>query len=125
MLIGYSFLDNWIRNQEFIIDYLELFEIRMEEKYGEKNAKEWMELLKKISILLEIKFDSKSKNKMIEMKKEITEKLKQIENNQLFVKFITKEKKSLTQEIKKIDETVNNKQMLQAEYVKKKQKFAY
>lgn len=119
MLIGYSFLDNWVRNQEFIIDYLELFEIRMEEKYGEKNTKEWMELLKKISILLEVKFDSKSKKNMIEMKKEITEKLKQIEDNQLFVKFITNEKKDLTQEIKKIDETVNNKQMLQAEYVKR------
>lgn len=91
----------------------------MEEKYGEKNTKEWMELLKKISILLEVKFDSKSKKNMIEMKKEITEKLKQIEDNQLFVKFITNEKKDLTQEIKKIDETVNNKQMLQAEYVKR------
>lgn len=119
ILIGHSFLDNWVKNQEFIIDYFELFELRMEEKYGEKNTKKWIELLKKISILLEIKFDDKSKKKMQEMKDEIDVKLEQIKDNQVFVEYIAKEKKSLTQEIKKIDETLNNKQMLQEEYLKR------
>lgn len=119
ILIGYSFLDNWIKNQEFIIDYLELFQTRLEEKYGEKNAKDWLELLKKISILLEIKFDNKAKKKMIEIKKEIDKKIEEIQDNQNFVKQVAAEKKELTQEIKKIDETVNNKQMLQEEYLKR------
>ena len=119
ILIGYSFLDNWIKNQEFIIDYLELFQTRLEEKYGEKNAKEWLELLKKISILLEIKFDNKAKKKMIEIKREIDKKIEEIQDNQNFVKQVATEKKELTQEIKKIDETVNNKQMLQEEYLKR------
>ena len=119
ILVGETFLENWIKNHEFIIDYLELFQTKLEEKYGEKSARECLDMLKKISILLEIKFDNKIKQKMITLKKEIDENLEKIEDNRNFVKQITSEKKELTQEIKKIDETINNRDMLQEEYLRR------
>ncbi len=119
ILIGEAFLENWVKNHEFIIDYLELFQTKLGEKYGEKNARDFIDILKKISILLEIKFDCNAKKKMRTTKKEIDEKIVKIQDNKDFVKQVTLEKRDLTQEIKKIDETINNREMLQEEYLKR------
>ena len=34
LLLGNKFLNNWIENKEFIIDYMELLKNRLEEQYG-------------------------------------------------------------------------------------------
>src|SRR5699024_8054361 len=57
ILLGNEFLNKWINNKEYIIDYMELLENRLQEKYGEKEKNKILESLKKISILLEIKFN--------------------------------------------------------------------
>ncbi len=41
------------------MDYMELFREKMEEIYSKKVAKDIIENLEKISILLEVKFDAK------------------------------------------------------------------
>lgn len=119
LLVGNEFLNHWIFNKEAILDYMELFENKMEESYGKENANEYIEKLKRISILLEAKFDTKSKEKMIKIKKEVEEKLKAIQDNQKFIEEITKEKRKLTEEIRKIDEIISHKDMLQKEYEKR------
>ena len=119
MLIGNKFLDNWIYNKEFIIDYMELFKNKMEEEYGEEKANEFIENLSKISILLDVKFDKNNAKRILEVKKENEEKIGKIGDNKKFVEEITKEKRKLTNEIRNIDETINNKSMLQEEYIKR------
>ncbi|MGN1296990.1 MAG: hypothetical protein ACI4VH_00920 [Clostridia bacterium] len=119
MLIGNKFLDNWIYNKEFIIDYMELFKNKMEEEYGEEKANEFIENLSKISILLDVKFDKNNAKRILEVKKENEEKIRKIGDNKKFVEEITKEKRKLTNEIRNIDETINNKSMLQEEYIKR------
>ena len=119
MLVGNKFLDNWIYNKEFIIDYMELFKNKMEEEYGEEKANEFIENLSKISILLEVKFDKNNAKRILEVKKENEEKIGKIGDNKKFVEEITKEKRKLTNEIRNIDETINNKSMLQEEYIKR------
>lgn len=121
ILIGSQFLNNWIKNSEFIIDYFESFKNRLEEEYGEEQQKKLIELLNKVSVLLAIRYNSKLKTILQKEKEEVEEKLDRIENNQKFVKEITKEKRELTKEIKKIDETINNRNMLQDEYEKRNQ----
>ena len=37
IIVGYKFLDKWIKNNEFIIDYFELFKEELENKYGKEN----------------------------------------------------------------------------------------
>ena len=113
MLVGQKFLNDWITNKEFIIDYLESFNNRIEEKYGKKDQIEMVDALSKISILLVAKYNRKLKSTLEKDKKEVDKKVKKIKNNQEFVKEITKEKKEITKQIKKI---LNNKKMLQEEY---------
>lgn len=119
ILVGNKFLDNWIYNKEFIIDYMELFKNKMEEEYGEEKANEFIENLSKISILLDVKFNKNNEKRILEIKKEIEEKIEKIGDNKKFVEEITKEKRKLTNEIRNIDETINNKLMLQEEYRKR------
>lgn len=119
LLVGNQFLNNWVNNHEFIIDYMELFKNRLEEKYGEKNAEKFIEILGQLSVVLDVKFDKKIKEKILKMKKEVEKKLINIQDNKKFVESITEEKRRLAKEIKIIDETINNKKMLQNEYEKR------
>lgn len=116
ILLGNEFLNKWLNNHEFIIDYMERFINKMEIEYGEKLADEFIEKLKEISVLLEMKYDKKTKEQLIKMKEQVEEKLAKIKDNAEFVENITKEKRKITEEIKRIDETLNNKELLQKEY---------
>lgn len=116
ILVGHKFLNNWVKNEEYIMDYMESFENKLEELYGKEEQEEIVELLNKLSILLAIHYRPKLKNELEKEKKGVETKLKKINNNQEFVKQITKEKRELTKEIKQLDETLNNKEMLQQEY---------
>lgn len=119
MLVGNEFLDRWVNNKEVIIDYMEEFENRMEELYGRESSKDFIKILKEISILLEVKFDSKNKERILKIKEEIDSEITKIEDSKKFVENATKRKRELTKEIKNIDEIINNKTMLQAEYEKR------
>lgn len=116
ILVGNSFLNNWIYNKTFVMDYMEIFYEKMEEQYGKDVTKEIIENLEKISILLEVKFENKSKEEFLKIKNEIEDKLEELKDNKKFIENITKTKKRLANEIKNIDETINDKKMLQKEY---------
>jgi len=122
ILLGNEFLNNWIKNKEYIIDYMELLKNKLEEKYTKKISAEFIEMLTKLSILLEIKFSNKSKNEILKLKEELESDLERIDDSQEFIVLLTKEKRQLTQEIKKIDETINNKTMLEEEYIRRNEK---
>ena len=121
ILIGYKFLDDWIKNSEYIIDYFESFKNRLERQYGEEQQKKLIELLNEISVLLAVKYNKKLKYELQKEKREIETKLARIENNQDFIQEISNEKRKLTKEIKQMDETLNNRNMLQEEYRKRNQ----
>lgn len=119
LLVGNEFMNNWINNKEFIIDYMELFNNRLGKIYGKKEASELIELLKEISVYLEIKFDKKVEEKMLKQKKLVEKELEQMEDNEAFVEKITEEKIKIINDIKIIDETINNKHLLEEEYEKR------
>ena len=116
ILVGNKFLNNWIYNKEFVMDYMELFREKMEELYQKEVAKDIIEILEKISILLEVKFNEKSKKEFLKIKNEIEQKIEELKDNKKFIESITLEKRKLTNKIKNIDETINDKKMLQEEY---------
>ena len=119
LLVGNEFMNNWINNNEFIIDYMELFNNRLEKLYGKKEVSELIELLKEISVYLEIKFDKKVEEKMLKQKKLVEKELEQMEDNEAFVEKVTEEKIKIINDIKIIDETINNKHLLEEEYEKR------
>lgn len=122
IILGHEFLNNWVKNKEYIIDYMESLENKLEEKYSGEIKENLIETLKKLSILLEIKFDQKSKEQILKIKKETEDNLIKIQDNKELVKKITNEKRILTKEIKEIDEILNNKDLLQKEYIKRNEK---
>ena len=67
ILVGNKLLNKWIYNKEIIIDYYEEFTENLKKLYGKEAKKEIIDLLIKISILLEIKFQDK---KVLKYKKE-------------------------------------------------------
>lgn len=119
LLLGNKFFDKWLSNQEVMLDYMEIFTNKMEETYGEKLSKEFIDKLNEISILLKMKYDKENIKKIKRLKKDIDHKLEEIEDNKAFLEEITKEKIKLTKEIRKIDETINNKNILEKEYAKR------
>ena len=116
LLVGNEFMNKWTNNKEFIMDYMELFQNRLEELYGKKEANELIELLKEISVYLEVRFDKKTKEKMLKQKEIVEKELSQMQDNEAFVEKITEEKRKIANDIKIIDETINNKHLLEDEY---------
>lgn len=122
ILLGYDFLEKWINNQEFIIDYMELLKSKLEEKYGSKNQKEILKQIEKLSVLLELKYNTKEKERLEKEKEEIEKKLTKINDKEKFIEMLTKQKRSLNKDIKRIDEVINDKDLLQKEYIKRNEK---
>lgn len=122
IIIGYNFLNKWIRNNEFIIDYFDLFQEKLEEKYGKTNKNKIIDIITKISILLEIKFNENKKQEMIKIKKEIEKEWEEVQDNKQFIENVTKRKVELTNKIKDIDTIINNKDLLQEEYMERNKK---
>ncbi len=119
ILVGEQFLNHWIKNSESIIDYMEDFKEKLEEQYGEKLGEEVLVALNEISVLLAFRYNPKLKNTLQKEKLNVERKLEMLANNQQFVQGMTQEKRKLTKEIKTMDETLNNKELLQAEYEKR------
>ena len=119
ILVDYELINNWIKNKEFIMDYYEAFQNRLEKQYGEDKREALIEQLENISVLLAIRYNSDLKKEIKEEKEDIEIKLEKMSDNQKFIQDVTKIKKQLTKEIKRIDEILNNKELLQLEYEKR------
>ena len=124
IIVGYKFLNKWIKNDQFIIDYFEIFKEELENRYGKENKNKFIDILSKISILLSIKFNSIEKEKLIKEKEEIEKELNRTQNKELFIENITNKKMKITEKIKEIDTIINNKDLLQEEYIKRNEKLA-
>ena len=119
ILLGNEFLNKWINNKEYIIDYMELFENELETKYGKKHAKKLIELLCHLSVLVQVVVNPEQKEKMLNLKQELENKLIKLEDKKSWIEELTKQKRELTEKIKNIDTTLNNRDLLQQEYVKR------
>ena len=119
ILVGHEFLNKWIKNNEFIIDYFYLFKEKLENQYGKKNEEKMIELLSKISILLSIKFNKDKYEEISEIKEKVESELEKIQNKQEFIEKTTQKKIDISNQIKLIDETINDKNLLQEEYFKR------
>lgn len=122
ILLGYEFLNKWINNNKYIIDYMELMKNSLEQIYDETKKEEFVDILIQLSILLKLNLDKEFKQKIEKLKIQIDEEIEKVKNNSSFVEEATKTKRKLNREIKKIDETLNDKEKLKKEYEKRNEK---
>ena len=122
IIVGYKFLDKWIKNNEYIIDYFEKFKEELKEKYGKENKDKFIDILSKISILLSAKFNGEKKDILMEIKEKIEEEFYEIKNKEKFIENITNKKSEILNKIQEIDTIINNESLLQQEYIKRNEK---
>ena len=113
ILLGHEFLNKWITNSEYMLDYFEKFNNILEENYGKTFATNLTKIFSKISVLLDIRFNQDLKQRLMNQKEEVNNKLKLMDNKEEFIQNITNEKIKLTRLIKEKDTIINNKQLLE------------
>ena len=91
-------------------------------QFGEEIKKEIIQIISKISVLLELKFNANIKDDYKEELESLEEKNKKVENKQQFIKEITNKKIEITNKIKDIDTIINDKQLLKKEYIDRNEK---
>lgn len=120
ILVGNKFLNKWILNNEFMIDYFEEFKDELEKQYGKQNK--FVSYLCAISILLDMEYDFEKKDIMLEECEYVLKEIEKIKDREKFVEETTKEKRYLTKKIKQIDTIINDKKLLEEEYKTRNEK---
>ena len=119
MLCNNKLIEEWVNTNDDMIDYMDLIKEDLEKKFGKKYQKEIIELLKSISILIELKNNKVYKEKIIKRKREIKKELDAMENKAKYLEDITKYKRKIIEKIKNVDLVLNNKEELTKEYEKR------
>ena len=99
-----------------MLDYYDRLKNELDEEYGIEERKKILKLLSKISILLEVKYNKDSRERLIQTKKQLDDKIEKLQNKEKFVEDLTIEKNRITREIRNIDTIINNKDQLEQEY---------
>lgn len=118
ILVGEQFLNSWITNKEYLIDYYDEFKNELAEKFGQKLKKKIISELEKLSILLEIETNPEYEKSLKKLKQENEEKLFKIQDNKKFVEELTEDKKRINKKIKEIEKILSSKDSLEQEYTK-------
>ena len=119
VLCDSKLIEEWVDNNDDMIDYMELFEEDLEKKYGKKYKKEILELLKTISILIAINNNKTYKEEICERKKETQKELNAMNDKIKYLNDISEKKKRISKLIREIDIILNDKEKLTKEYEKR------
>ena len=119
ILIGEKFLNSWIINKDYIIDYYDELKTELSEKFGEELKEKIIIALEELSILLEIEIKPEYKEKLRKLQEENQKQLSEFENNQEFIERLTQDKKQINKQVKQIEEILGSKDLLLEEYTRR------
>lgn len=120
-LLGLDFIKAWVHTQE-AIDYVELTKNKLEKLYGKENASELLNKIYKISIIICVDKNQKEKERLLDEKEALQKELNRLENKLQLLDEISDFKRQSIKQIKQIDKILNNKQMLEEEFIKRNEK---
>lgn len=118
-LVGNKFVDKWVNNYEALVDYFEIFQNTIEQKYGKDAKNNIIEYLLKLSIWINAQKDDNFRADIENRKENLEEEFFELENKEIYLAKLSKLKKKKEREIKKIDKTINDKKLLKEEYEKR------
>ena len=122
ILVGYSFLDKWVKDNEYIMDYFEAFKNKLESKYKKANQEEFVDILLKISVLLYVINDEEKEDELINQKEKLEKKLNEVSDKEKFIENITQQKNKINKKIRKINDIIADKTLLEQEYYERNEK---
>lgn len=114
-----KFVDKWVNNYEPLVDYFDLFQGKVESKYGKREKNNIIKNLIRISLKLKEMYDEDFKNKIIERSEEIEEEKDRIRDKTQYLEELSKNKKIREKEIRELDKVINDKNLLIEEYEKR------
>lgn len=118
-LVGNKFVDKWVNNYEPLVDYFELFQNKIEKKYGKKIKENILEQLLKLSIQLKAKYDEKFKKEIEKKREDLEQEREEREKKEKYLEKIAKYKKEKEKQIKEIDTIIHSRKLLIEEYEKR------
>ena len=119
ILAGNKGIDEWANTHNDMVDYLDLFKDFIEKQYDKKLAKEIYELLKIISVYLEILFNKNYKEEIIKRREYVINEIDKMKNKAKYLDDLSKEKKQILKDIKNMDIVLNDKNKIDEEYIKR------
>lgn len=119
ILVDNVMFEKWTNNNNIDLNYLEIFKDVLKELYGDEITEKIIEILFKVSVLLEMKFNSSIIQNFKQKREELKTLYMKMEDRELYLNELTEDNKKMTRRIRKIDSIVNNKALLKDEYEKK------
>lgn len=124
ILLGEKFLNSWITNKEYIIDYYNELKNELSERFGKEIEEEIIVTLEKLSILLEMEINPEYTEMLSKLREENEKELEKFQNNQEFIEKLTKDKKQINTQLKKIEKILTSKDLLKKEYTKRNEELS-
>jgi len=118
IVLGEEFLENWCKDKDGIIDYLELLTEELTSRYTPEIAKKTKDLLIKISLANTVRENKQFNNQISEKIQKIDEEIENYEDIRKKIEQITEHKKQLLKELNKVEQILVQKAKLKAEYEK-------
>lgn len=120
-LLGIEFIKEWVHTEE-VVDYISLVKKKMTDEYGKENAEQILKQISKISIIMCTEKKTKEKERLISEKEVLKKELDRLNNKKELLEEISISKKEALKRIKQIDIILNDRKLLEAEYMKRNEK---
>jgi len=117
IILGEEFLNNWSKDKDGIIDYLELLTEELSSQFGIENTIK--ELLIKIAIANTSKNNEQFAQNISQKMQEINKEIEKYDDTQEKIEQITNHKKQLLKELSKIEQILRQDTRLKSEYEKR------
>lgn len=121
-LMGNKFMDKWVNNYEPLVDYFDLLQSEIEKKYGKKTKKSVLTQIIVLSIKLKSNYDKDFKNSVEQITVDLRQQSEELENREVYLINISKNKKVKELQIKQIDKIINDKDLIIEEYERRNKK---
>lgn len=115
---------NKIRNENELIDIIEIIKEELVSLYDEKTAEKFLKLIFKISILIYVNVNSNERKRLKEEKESLEIDIEEVKDKKKYIEKITEQKKKLIKDLKDLDLILNNKELLFIEYEKRNKKLS-
>lgn len=123
ILLGFEFLDNWMK-QESRKDQLEELEERLKEEYDADDVDNLLELIYRIAIMICVKRNKSEKTRLLDEMEWDKKELERLDDKEKLICELTKTKKEKAKEIEKIDRIINSNELLVNEFDKRNEKLS-
>lgn len=116
ILLGEEFINDWAKDTDGIIDYVEIMSKQLSTKFGEQLSKEIQEKLFQIALVNEIEENMEYEKNIRKELEEVEKELQKYKNTSENTQNITNRKKNASKEIKEIERILSQEANTRKEY---------